>query len=195
MCRIAVCLKRKLTKEEFDNGWTANSDGVGFAYAKDDKVHAIKGLMEKEAAWKRYSECNMEFPHVVHFRKKSAGDVSAELTHPFIVSEDSPAFEEYHGEEPVLFHNGTITDWKQMLLLSSAINGSFKPGKWSDARFAAAMVSKFTDQENIKYFLEMVGGGDKFALVTKDHVQIVGKYGEKKDVYYSDAYPKYSYSK
>ncbi len=77
--------------------WRTNSDGAGFMYAEDDKLHVVKGLMTYNAFMEAYE------PHagkkmVLHFRIKTHGAKDEVNTHPFKISDDL-----------AFVHNGTIT--------------------------------------------------------------------------------------
>lgn len=81
------------------NMWDNNDDGAGFMYADRGTVRVVKGLMKFEdflAAYKRVGEHRKI---VMHFRIKTHGAVSAELTHPFWIRKGDLA----------MVHNGVIS--------------------------------------------------------------------------------------
>jgi hypothetical protein len=53
--------------------------------------------------------------HALHFRLRSAGDVSPQLTHPFRVDKIDTQQLKYSARA-VLFHNGTVNDWRSIFL-------------------------------------------------------------------------------
>ncbi len=103
MCIIAVVPKEKrLVDEVLHNCWTLNSQGAGFAYAKDGKIHVVKELASRnkfEYLYKKHQELAPESTFVLHWRVRTHGTVSLENVHPFWVNKDL-----------VMFHNGTITN-------------------------------------------------------------------------------------
>jgi hypothetical protein len=138
MCIICEC-NVKLTHEEFDSCFIGNSHGAGFAWRGNDGMnHYKKGFMDKGSAWEAYQD--VPIPHIAHFRLASAGGVSEELTHPFIVSKESPLPLTWGGKEALVFHNGTISDWRVMLFGLSLYTG-LPTGGMSDTRFVAMALS------------------------------------------------------
>jgi len=144
MCIIAVCEKRALTDKELENCFSTNKDGAGIAWHKDGMNHYIKGLMKLDEVKDVYSdirECGI-IPHVVHFRTSTTGGVNEELTHPFIVSKDSPVADMvWDGKDPLLFHNGCFRNWEESMLNFYIRKSARIPdGNWSDSRFMAILV-------------------------------------------------------
>ena len=71
--------------------------------------------MKTEEFLEFYATFN-ENPHVIHFRKGTAGGTNQPLCHPFLIDQESPLPLEYHGDNPVLFHNGIWDGWKDILI-------------------------------------------------------------------------------
>jgi predicted glutamine amidotransferase len=76
--------------------WNSNSDGAGFAYVEDKKLHVIKGLMTYNDFIEAY------IPHetkqlLLHFRIATHGGITEEMTHPFLIDDNL-----------ALIHNGII---------------------------------------------------------------------------------------
>lgn len=113
MCIIAFCKAHKLTTEQMVNCWNNNADGAGVAWVEDGKVHVHKGFMDLDS-FARFYETLPTIPHVVHFRVGTSGGNVPGLTHPFLVSTESPLKAEYVGTTPVLFHNGIVSSWREM---------------------------------------------------------------------------------
>mgnify|MGYP000941694876 CR=1 FL=1 len=142
MCIICICDKRKLTDDEIYNCWTSNHDGAGIAWAENGKVKYKKGFLELEDFTKFYKNVNV-LPHVVHFRTGTSGGNGPEMTHPFIVDDKGSLDLEYEGDKSVLFHNGVITDWKDMAMTYFLSNNIKIPdGAWSDTRLLALLCSR-----------------------------------------------------
>lgn len=144
MCIIAVCKSRKLTAEEISYCFSRNSHGAGIAYRHRGKVVVVKGLMKEEDLIAEYSAVKT-FPHVVHFRLASAGGVCRELTHPFPITPEASVALDYVTKDDVLFHNGSVSGWKDALLAmvpALVMQGKKLPdGPWSDTRAVALMAS------------------------------------------------------
>lgn len=92
----------KITYKNLEKCFTQNPDGAGIMFPNAGKVVIVKGLM----SWKEFKDkiarlnavYNFEArPVVYHFRIKSAGDKTAENTHPFRIN-----------KELAYCHNGTI---------------------------------------------------------------------------------------
>lgn len=140
MCIIAIC-ERKLTDEEILNCWRFNEDGAGIATTRDGTIMAIKGLMEPREFKKVYSTIAKDVPHIIHFRTASCGYINKQMTHPFIVSKESPNFVTYKGKKPLLFHNGHFEEWKAALLNIAFKTNELPKGEMSDTRAMAMTVA------------------------------------------------------
>jgi hypothetical protein len=99
MCIIAVKPEKVVfTRKQLKIMWDANPDGAGFMYAENNKVEVVKGLMTLDALWDAIERVGPMRKLVLHFRIKTHGKVSPELTHPFWITEGSLA----------MVHNGVI---------------------------------------------------------------------------------------
>lgn len=188
MCVLIAC-RNKLDKDTFERCFNKNKDGFGFAWKEGENVRYIKGLMELDNAWEEYNEHNFErlfdgtnYTHVAHFRLGSP--VCPELTHPFIISKTSAETINYTGRDRVLFHNGTITGWKDNLIAMYLKIGQIPKGKMSDTRWASIMISILGDD-----FLNVVNG--KFIILGPNYMVIHGDFEEHNGNKFSnDSYKK-----
>lgn len=157
MCVIAVCKKRKMTLKEIEASNTRNDDGIGVAWSDGQFCYYKKG-MEVEEFKKWYSNFTFK-PHVVHFRLTSVGEVCPELTHPFVVSAESEIRLDGRVKVPVLFHNGTFSEWSEWLMkLYLKAGRSIPSGPWSDSRVIAVMLYHLGEE-----VLELLSG--RYAIV------------------------------
>lgn len=177
MCLLAVCNTEKIPKENFLEAAKRNSDGIGFAWFKDNKVYFNKGWMIDEQAYEYYDTIDI-FPHVVHFRLGSP--TSNLLTHPFIVSKDSPLILE-GAVEKVLFHNGILSYWRDAIIPTMLATKKVLEGEIIDTRLAAVWVSMLGNE-----ILNCCSG--KFAVMYgKDKsIEFFGEFKEDKGVMYSN---------
>lgn len=168
MCVICHCVK-PLERDEFDACFRSNKDGAGFGWhdAETGKNMYIKGFMDVDQAWEAYQ--NVPVPHIAHFRLASAGGVEALLTHPFIISPDSPLSLSWQGAEGMVFHNGTISDWKVMLFSLCSQLGHMPEGSMSDTRFVAMAMARM-GEDALCFFTS-----SKFATI--DRMGTITKYG------------------
>jgi len=114
MCVISVSIKgRKFSEEDLKKMWDANPHGAGFAWVSGSKVHVVKGLMKFEDLLELYERIPEGIMHAIHFRLKSAGEVLPGLTHPFRVDSIDTQELRYVASR-VLFHNGTVSDWRSL---------------------------------------------------------------------------------
>lgn len=179
MCVICVCEDGlSLDKETFEKCYDANDHGAGFGWIEDGKVCAIKGFMTVKTAWKAYRKV-YRFPHVAHFRLTSAGSTCKELTHPFIVTPKSPISLNWESEDPILFHNGTISNWKMLAMVIGIVNGQYPTGHVSDSRIMAMTVALSGDEC-------LVDSYDRFVMVRTDGIYTYGRFTEKDGIFYSN---------
>jgi hypothetical protein len=127
--------------------WRSNDDGFGMMYRTRDGVAIVKGILNEEEAWETYSQLPEGVPHVLHFRLATHGGVRPELTHPFVVSEDSPLVQAGVSERPVLAHNGV---WSLHALKQKEVR---LEGPVSDTRVLAAWLGRLAKERPIKQVL------------------------------------------
>ena len=190
MCIIAYCRDRKLTKEEFDECFSHNSDGMGIAWASKGKTHYLKGFMEKDQAWGAYNRIvPVPRQHVVHFRIGTSGPKCHPLyTHPFIVSKESPLQLSYSGMLPLLFHNGCMWKWeKHYHKHIKPVHNVNAEGEVNDSRYAAIMTAIFG--------LKTLNNQSKFVILTPDTYYFFGDFVEENGIKFSNSgYRTYTYT-
>jgi len=185
MCVLIYAEKRKVNENEFKNCFKDNSDGFGMAWRSNNKVYFKKGLMEVEEAWKFYNESVVDNGHILHFRKKSTGTISDKLTHPFIISKESPLL--LDGEivedkttKGLLFQNGTLTDWEDYKMTYLISSGEEVTDELSDTRMMAIIIAKTG-----RHILNHLPG--KFIVYNKECTYIFGDYEEVDGVWFSNS--------
>lgn len=89
--------KAVISTEHLLNGYQSNSDGCGFVYPEDGKLHIVKGLFKFKEFLDLYRE-KEEYPMLIHFRWATHGDANFINCHPFSVCDGKFA----------LIHNGVI---------------------------------------------------------------------------------------
>ena len=90
---------KTISEETLATCFKANSDGAGFMYPENGKLHIHKGYFRFEDFYKAYK------PHedkqcVIHFRIKTHGSVSVDNCHPFNIN-----------KEFAFVHNGVISGY------------------------------------------------------------------------------------
>ena len=149
MCVIMVSpIGEKVAREVFQRMWNANDDGFGMMYRTREGVGIVKGLLGMEEAWEQYALLPEGVPHVLHFRLATHGGVKPELTHPFLVHEESPLVQVGVSERPVLAHNGV---WSLHALKQKEVN---LRGPVSDTRGLAAWLGRVAKDRPIRQVLE-----------------------------------------
>jgi len=76
------------TRRIFEAANDVNKDGIGIAYAIDNILTVKKGFDSLDDFIEYYDNISVEASILVHFRAKSAGVVSEENLHPFVVNDD-----------------------------------------------------------------------------------------------------------
>jgi predicted glutamine amidotransferase len=186
MCVIAVCNKRKMTEDEIKNCFDRNPDGTGIGWIEGDFNIYKKGFMNVDSFIEYYKTVNM-FPHIVHFRIGTSGKNNDSLTHPFIVSAESPLLLEYKGRKSILFHNGIFSEWRKTLQILYSY-GSKLCGDMNDTRILAAMLSYFNDYTILNKIYS------KFIVLDK-RVYDFGEFTEVNGIQFSnDSYKKYEFT-
>jgi hypothetical protein len=145
MCVIAVARSVRLTEEQIERMWRANSHGGGVAW-REERIDDDTGEIYKVVRWEKGLDVNDMFriipelpmPYVAHFRIASSGDVCDELTHPFPIDTTADLVLKGETRGQVFFHNGTLSKWRDYLL-EVALRGGHKipSGRWNDTRTMA----------------------------------------------------------
>lgn len=185
MC-IAIVIKAGATLSDAQlwKGWTANEDGGGFAYVKNDKVEIEKGFMKYNDFQKAFRKASEEFgadsPFLVHMRIGTSGGVTPVNTHPFEIKPQ-------HGPHGAMIHNG-------ILFTPSGAWAGNGADKKSDTRVVASALNNILVLEDIKNAKALlgnaIGAGNKLAFLydNKEFVIINEHQGYWKDeVWYSNA--------
>lgn len=168
MCVILSGTSQRPSHTELLAAEIQNPDGAGIAWVENKSVQFRKGLTADEI----YSVLSTEVPPtsawVIHFRYATVGDPSAELCHPFPISPNCP--EDLSGTaDRVLFHNGTISGWKERLdafVFHPTFQGSVPPGEWSDSRGTAYLLGLQGDIRALSFI------DGKFAVVSGKSIDI-----------------------
>jgi len=83
MCIIVVKPESvDLSIDTIVNMWIHNPHGAGFMYEDDGNLKIVKGLMNIKDFYDAYSSVR-DRKLVIHFRIRTHGEISQELTHPF----------------------------------------------------------------------------------------------------------------
>ena len=114
-----------------------NPDGIGIAFFDGDEIVYEKGI-DIDTLYDLTRE--IPFPYVYHFRKRTTGTYSDIMCHPFLATEDSPSIMSYRGDDPIIFHNGTLDTWDEYLFHASLSNNFKIPvGEINDTRALAIL--------------------------------------------------------
>jgi hypothetical protein len=148
MCVIFACYSAVPSEEELTQGAECNTDGAGVAWidkfnTKEAQVKWIKGLASTAKAVQNViAENKITFPFMIHYRTASIGGKSAELTHPFPITDSLEPNITGHTRR-VLMHNGHIQSWKDWFkpITFAAPDFEIPLGPWSDSRALAAAVN------------------------------------------------------
>ena len=97
MCITLFSAAQRPNKETLQICFTNNSDGAGFAYAHEGKLHLQKGFFTFDDFWAHYKDIPQNVPCILHFRKVSVGPKDKKNCHPWRIDENH-----------CFAHNGTI---------------------------------------------------------------------------------------
>lgn len=101
MCLAIFCPAHKILSESLlKNGFEANGDGAGFAYARNNQLIVEKGFWNFTDFWLAFRKIQRGVPTLVHFRLQSAGPKNKTNCHPFLINKNV-----------AVIHNGTMTEW------------------------------------------------------------------------------------
>ena len=105
----------KITLEILKSAELTNPHGNGYATLKNGKVIFEKGVT-MELIWEKIQSGEIIAPCVIHARITSIGETMPELTHPFIISEntENKMSGTLESNESAFFHNGTYSNCKEI---------------------------------------------------------------------------------
>ena len=174
-----------ITLEILKNAETTNPHGNGYATLKNGKVSFEKGVT-MELIWEKIESGDIVAPCIIHARITSIGETMPELTHPFIISENSDNIMSgtLKKNESCFFHNGTYSQWKDLVLQTALGSGRKLPsGAMSDSRGLAYCLQTLGIQA-----LEYLDTTDKFAILDKNGLSKFGKWFDVSGVPSSNNY-------
>ncbi len=128
-------------------GARRNTDGAGVAWQDTHDGVAVvrwrKGITDVEEVIEMVRQ-GMPHPYMIHFRKKSSGEIDPSLTHPFPLEDDVPLALEGYTTRGVLAHNGTWVSWeRECAPVVFGLGRRLPHGLWSDSRMLAYAAAHF----------------------------------------------------
>ena len=182
MCVIACYENDFPLMDDLVSMESMNQDGAGIAYIKDDWVHWEKGINAKRISQIIEDE-KVKKPFVVHFRIASVGGKDKQLCHPFPIEKDVPLKLKGKSKHGVLFHNGTWTEYKEIIQIACLRAGVRVPdGKISDSRIMAWLAHNFGVN-----FLQSISG-QKMTVLTPKGIQYFGNFEDFQNDKVSNTY-------
>lgn len=189
MCLLMAAKSKRPTLETLSKASIKNNDGAGIVWIDKEskKTKWKKGLPNKtpEDIKKIYDLIqNIELPFVIHLRNASYGIATdLLLTHPFIISNDSPLITEGETDQKLLLHNGTIFESDRKLMLD--VTGlDTPPGPLSDSRILAMVLSL---HKNLNFLKKIKGNFIVVDCNKERNYTIIGDTFKLEDgIYYSN---------
>jgi len=183
MCLAIYKPAGTIIKEEYlRNGFQNHSDGAGFAWSQDGKLHVAKGIFNVDEMIAKYNEIK-DFHCLIHFRKATHGKIDAANCHPFLFNEGKLA----------LIHNGILN-------IKCTIDGLSDTAHFVKL-VLEPLVTKYNvpiNNNSLHYLISSSIGTDKMAVMTENGDTYIfntdkGEWNEGS--WYSNSSYKWSYSK
>lgn len=162
---IFITETKRPTTEMVLNAWDTNKDGGGVAWRHEGKVKWMKGITDPDQMVSLSK--SLPKPFIMHFRVASVGGVRPDLTHPFIISNESELDLEGESDSDfVLFHNGDWREWRGEMLRAAKMFGARIPdGKFSDSRCMAWLCHHYGPN-----FVEAIN--EKVVMLSHDDMKV-----------------------
>jgi len=170
MCIIISGTKNKPSLVELLAAEDTNPDGGGMAWVTRKGVQIRKGLTADEIH-ERLGQLPKATRWVVHFRFATIGEPQVALCHPFPIEKDTGLDAEALVDR-ALFHNGTVSDWKDRLkdiTLDPKFETKIPAGDWSDSRGVAWLLA-LNGSTRALHFIE-----GKFIVISRQGIQVYPK--------------------
>ena len=159
----------------------ANPDGDGVAWVENgavvwEKALSLGGRLDALVA-------KVPLPFVVHYRIATAGGVSNQLCHPFVIAPGSPLAEKGATDVGVLFHNGHAFGFDAA---HEHLEGPVSDSRGVASHLAThAMTDNRLDEKKVETELSKILGG-LYAILTPKRLKLVGHWTEQKGIYLSN---------
>lgn len=204
MCLISILPKgtKKNTQEVHEfikNGFNCNKDGSGFMYKRngDNKITIDKGyfnltkLIDSIDSLKLTEDDEL----VIHHRIGTSGLVSAENTHPFLISdvESEINVADITINKPALVHNGMIFGIQEYMRMNTNFCDTYAFARYFMSN--KYVMGLFLNNRNIfKDFADRLLGTDKLCILFPDRdLEKYGYFIEKNGYFHSnDGYCNYT---
>lgn len=183
MCVILACENEFPSKELLKNAELTNPHGGGVAWlnSKTKEVHFRKNLTSDDII-KMIESKEMQLPCIIHFRITSTGTTRPELTHPALITKDSEMVlsgKLPKGHAGVLFLNGTVTNYKEILKDAVMLSNSrMLKDEVNDTR-VMAFVSALYGHEFIEYLDD--SGSNKYAILDSSGITKYGNWHDEEN--------------
>lgn len=176
-----------------------NSDGAGYMFSENGKVHIKKGFMTFSDFYGNvmydYERLNgKERAFVLHFRIGTQGSNSRELTHPYPVSKnlDELKLTETYTNMGMA-HNGIISLTSRR---TDTVDRNDTMAFITD--YVSLFVKEdkdFEDNDKMTILRNLLGSGNKLAFLTVNKMWLIGDFTKDEDTgcYFSNTYWKWSY--
>jgi hypothetical protein len=206
------------TKKDLYNCYISNSDGAGFAYCRNNKIHIKKGYMDFNEFYKDFLNENFQVNEnvFIHFRIATHGLVDGGNTHPFPVTNNFDEMRktnnEYQGK--CLIHNGifhygdNVIKSYSKIISDTMLFSRFLFEQLRDLNFknksetqlsleesVAKTIFNHSDDNFLHNHINQKIGYSKIAVMNEDgSVNIFGNWIEHNGVFYSNnSYEDYRY--
>jgi predicted glutamine amidotransferase len=178
MCIIIINKSNILPYESFIGNNEINPDGIGIFYAENDKLIVKKFAPNPnlKEVYNYYKEIRSETENtmVLHFRKRSKGEISIDGVHPYYINDNL-----------VMAHNGTFKDLGNDDISDTKVF----------ANKLKELPSNFLEDEKIFANIKKQAEDNRLVFMdNKGNITIIDE-GKKGELYNGDWYSKDEYCK
>jgi hypothetical protein len=182
MCLIILAREGiDVPNSHLTEGYKSNNDGCGIAWVEGETIQIFKTLKFEEFM-EKYDEVSKvvkDSPLLIHFRKKSVGDINQDSCHPFKINDDM-----------CFVHNGTMSTGSLFIEKGESDTMAFNnsilkmlPDLWWSNAAILDLIEYFVDPGRM-VFLHKSGA---IHIINED--DNCGHWDTKKEIWYSN----YSY--
>lgn len=175
-------------KEILERCFDYNSDGAGYMFVKNGKVHINKGFMTFDSFYKSLEKLNKvhnleEHAIVMHFRISTGGNVDGGNCHPYpITSNEKHLRRTQFITDLGMAHNGIISDYSH----KSALFNDTQLFVRDCVSVIKSIKPDFLHDERVMNLLKDVAGSKLCFLDSDENIHFIGDFIKDKDVYYSN---------
>ncbi len=176
MCVIIIKPENlQITHDTIKKCHDSNPHGSGIAIRKDSKTFRVDKGIRLDELW-NLVKTNMNKEMVIHFRLRSAGQISPEMCHPFPIDKNHNKL--HYEAKSMLFHNGTLPQFMGTRTTNQEFSDSYRLSK----------ILRKVNKSEKNALLNALSDRNKFVLIDRGKISTYGEWEIRNGLKFSNLY-------